>query len=165
MKVRKNVKIIVMVLFVIYIAALLFVLFGVRYRGERINMSVKEFSEIHINPRTCNMIPFKTIAEYVNGILNHTINQNIAFMNLGVNLILFLPMGMAVPVLFDKRFNRLWKVLLFIAALSFGAEVVQLFTSHGSADIDDVILNTLGGAIGYGVVHLRPVRNILMMPY
>ena len=83
--------------------------------------------------------------------------------NILVNLILFLPMGMAVPVLFEKKINKFWKFLLFIIALTLLIEILQFITLMGSSDIDDVILNTIGGCIGYGIIKINFVRKILKL--
>ena len=34
-------------------------------------------------------------------------------------------------------------------ALSLGVETIQLFTRVGSFDVDDILLNTIGGVLGY----------------
>ncbi len=47
--------------------------------------------------------------------------------------------------------DRFWKVLLAGAGLSFVIEMMQLLFPGSVSDIDDLILNTAGAAIGYGI--------------
>ncbi len=76
---------------------------------------------------------------------------------------MFMPMGMALPVLFDKKFNRLWKTVLFVVILVILVETIQFFTFTGSADIDDLILNTIGATIGCGIIKIKSLREILKL--
>lgn len=62
------------------------------------------------------------------------------------NVILFLPLGILLPVV--KKVH--WKQI-FIISLCFSVflEMVQLLTGRGYCQVDDVIMNTLGGCLGY----------------
>ena len=42
-----------------------------------------------------------------------------------------------------------FKTLFYSFGLSLCVEVVQLFTRVGSFDVDDILLNTIGGVLGY----------------
>ena len=42
-----------------------------------------------------------------------------------------------------------FQTLLYSFALSLGVEIFQLFARVGSFDVDDLLLNTLGGILGY----------------
>ena len=119
------------------------------------------FSEEHMS--MINIVPFKTIFGYFQRLMNHTINTDIVVRNLFVNLVLFLPMGMAVPVLFEKKINKFWKFLLFIVITTFVIEIIQFLTMRGTADIDDIILNSLGGCIGYGIIQIKPIKRFLKL--
>ena len=160
---KSTIKKCVAVMFVIYIIVLIYVLFlDNRQRFGLFIMEVKPFSKAHFE-MFLNLIPFKTEIEYFKGLAEHSINIRTVIMNIGVNLILFLPMGMALPVLFENKFNRSWKLLVFVAVVVIICEVIQFVTVRGSADIDDVILNTVGAAVGYGIVHLIPVKKLLKL--
>ena len=50
--------------------------------------------------------------------------------------------------------DRFWKVLFAGAGLSFVIEMMQLLFPGSVSDIDDLILNTAGVAIGYGIYKL-----------
>lgn len=52
---------------------------------------------------------------------------------------------------------------MFIIFITFLVEIIQFITLSGSTDIDDIILNTIGGCIGYGIVQLKFVRKLLKL--
>ena len=66
------------------------------------------------------------------------------------NVVLFIPSGIILPVLY-RSLRRLGKAVSAGAALSLCIELLQLPVSSRATDIDDLILNTLGCAIGYGI--------------
>ena len=47
------------------------------------------------------------------------------------------------------NFYIFFTMLFFSMALSLGVETIQLFTRVGSFDVDDILLNTIGGVLGY----------------
>lgn len=95
-----------------------------------------------------NLIPFETIRLFTR-LLDHPDFRRDAIINLGGNVIMFIPLGFLLPKVFP-RLDRLGKVLLTTAAVITIVEVVQLFTLLGSCDTDDLMLNVIGAAIGYG---------------
>ena len=64
-----------------------------------------------------------------------------------LNILLFIPFGYLLPSLFPKL--RWWQVILLGLAFSLTIELLQLITKLGYADVDDLINNTLGAAIGW----------------
>lgn len=91
-----------------------------------------------IDTATVNLIPFSD-PEY----------SKVGYV---LNVIMLMPFGFLVPTLFrDKR--KLWKTALAGALFSVLIECSQLL-NYRSTDVDDVILNTLGAAIGYGIYRL-----------
>ncbi len=64
------------------------------------------------------------------------------------NIIMFIPIGFFAGILSDKP--RWWKGTLMAFALSLFIETAQLFVARGT-DVDDLILNTLGGLMGHGL--------------
>ncbi len=66
---------------------------------------------------------------------------------------MFLPMGFCLPLTTEKL-NRFWKVLLIVACTITLVEILQLLLRVGNCDIDDLILNCVGAAIGYGLLVL-----------
>lgn len=65
----------------------------------------------------------------------------------GMNVILFLPVGFFLPLLW-KKFESFLRVFLTGLGMSLIIELLQLFTFR-AADIDDLLMNTLGAAVGY----------------
>lgn len=68
-----------------------------------------------------------------------------------------------IPVLFEKKFNNLWKMIVFMIVLVSIIEVTQFITFYGSADIDDLILNVVSAVIGYGMIRIGFVRRKLKL--
>lgn len=64
------------------------------------------------------------------------------------NILLFIPFGFAIPLLF-KNHNKLFKVTLYGFIASFSIELLQYLTCTNFTDIDDVIFNTLGALVGF----------------
>lgn len=147
-------------LFVIYCVALFFILF--LYGGRSGNQfHLKVFSKEHFE--MVNMIPFKTITSFFEKMSNNAINTNIVVINLLSNMLMFIPMGMALPVLQEKKFDKLWKIIVFVAILVLIIEIIQFITFLGSADIDDLILNVIGAILGYGMIKIKPLRKVLKL--
>lgn len=157
---KEMIKKTITVLFVIYIAMLFFILFLYGGRGGN-QFGLEVFSKEHFD--MVNYIPFATIFSFLERVNENSINIDIVVRNIAANLMMFIPMGMALPVLFEKKFDKCWKVLLFVAILVLVIETIQFVTFSGLVDIDDLILNVLGAIIGYGIVHLKIVRSILKL--
>ena len=64
------------------------------------------------------------------------------------NVLFFIPFGALIPT------NKWKNVLIAGFLLSFSIEVMQYICCLGWAEIDDVISNTLGAMIGFGIVVL-----------
>ena len=63
---------------------------------------------------------------------------------------MFIPSGIVLPIVY-KNLNRFWKVFLAGAGISLCIETIQLPFSVRATDIDDLILNTVGVIVGYGI--------------
>ena len=70
------------------------------------------------------------------------------------NIVAFLPMGL-LPPLIRRRPTRLQHVVFFSLAISVIIETGQLISGRRVPDVDDLILNALGGAVGYLLVGKR----------
>lgn len=68
-----------------------------------------------------------------------------------LNMLLFIPMGVFLPLLYDK-YDRLRRVAAAGFLISLSVEIAQMF--GGTTDINDLITNTLGSCIGYGLYSL-----------
>ena len=101
--------------------------------------------------RQLNLVPFRTLWLFAD-LLDSGVRAYIrmAVINLGGNILMFIPLGLLLPRVF-RRCASLPRTLLTTAAIITSAELIQLFTLVGSCDIDDLILNVLGAALGYGI--------------
>ncbi len=129
--------------FALYALIMLWLLFGQRIG----NVSVGDYWETV--GRNVNLVPFETVGRFVRSML-HPRNDRAFFeavKNLGGNVILFIPFGFFVPAVFGKM-KKPAMTFLFGSACIVAVEIVQLFTLLGKCDIDDVILNVIGIAIG-----------------
>jgi glycopeptide antibiotics resistance protein len=72
------------------------------------------------------------------------------------NLMLFFPLGLLIPLVWPRL--RFWRGLQIAIAVSLGIELAQLLSrawgSQRTADINDLILNGVGAALGLMLVHL-----------
>ncbi|MDR0905895.1 MAG: VanZ family protein [Oscillospiraceae bacterium] len=87
-----------------------------------------------------NLVPFAGLAT-----VTAAGNTAYAVRNILGNIVLFVPLGVLLPLLW-RRFTPV-KTVIVGAALSLAIEVTQFFTGRGT-DIDDLILNTLGTLCG-----------------
>lgn len=67
-----------------------------------------------------------------------------------LNILLFIPLGYLVPYTFSF-FRRLWKIFFLGLGASLFIESMQLITHLGWFDASDLLHNTLGALVGYGV--------------
>ena len=101
-----------------------------------------------------NCVPFYTIRSQLRCLFSgRPALVRYAIVNLGGNTLLFVPLGFFLPLCF-KKLRRFRKTLLAAAAIMTAVELLQLFTLRGYADIDDLLLNLIGTAIGYAVFRL-----------
>ena len=94
--------------------------------------------------RSVNLIPFASIAEYVSSHSSGT--GRIAFANVVGNILIFIPLGFYVSWLRPRA--PAWLTMLTVASVSVAVEIIQGVFAVGASDIDDVILNCVGGIIG-----------------
>lgn len=70
--------------------------------------------------------------------------------NIAGNMLLFLPLGFLLPAAFTL-FKQMRRVLLAGLALSVLVEIIQYVTHLGLCELDDMINNTYGTLLGYGI--------------
>ncbi len=95
--------------------------------------------------RSFNLIPFQTFRTFFQMISKG--NFLWSFSNIAGNAFIFLPYGYLLSLLNIKK-HPIIKILLSSICLSLFFEVSQFVFYLGSADIDDIILNTLGTLLG-----------------
>ncbi|KKM10243.1 hypothetical protein SY88_14325 [Clostridiales bacterium PH28_bin88] len=95
-----------------------------------------------------SLIPFKTIVHYAT---HEMMNSGTRIINVFGNVLAFVPLGFLAPVLLPKM-NGFKQTIYLSASLSLLVEITQYVSKMGQFDVDDIILNTLGGAVGVAMV-------------
>jgi glycopeptide antibiotics resistance protein len=134
---------ILIVLFLIYLA--LFTI--VSFLGIDIHKLRTPDSEVIRS----NLVPFRAISDFVFNFEHY--NFDTWFYNTLGPIILFLPLGFLLPSVFLnlKTFKR---VIFLSLLLSTCIEGIQFITKLGVLDIDDIILNLGGAALGYSLFRM-----------
>ncbi|MEO7117432.1 MAG: VanZ family protein, partial [Candidatus Limnocylindrales bacterium] len=100
-----------------------------------------------------NLIPFQDLLRSIDTVGRA---RDAAIANLIGNVVLFVPLGVGLAL----RFGRLGVGLavVLVSGLSMGVESLQALWPIGrSADITDVLMNTLGGLVGFVLVRAMSV--------
>ena len=113
---------------------------------------VKAFSSVNISP-------LKTILLYYTAYERHTLPIKNIILNMIGNVMLFMPFGYFVYVLF-KPMRSFQPYFFFFLFMIIGVEVVQYIWKVGSADIDDIILNMSGVLILYIVLKIPFIKKL-----
>ena len=100
------------------------------------------FDREKIFPLWLNLKPFVYLFDYP------TMKE--ALLNLIGNIAMFIPLGIIWPAVF-KKLNTHGKVIAAGVDASLAIEILQLPFYGRSTDIDDLILNSLGFLMGYGI--------------
>jgi len=102
-------------------------------------------------PPRINLLPFIYMTDYP--------TRREILLNLVGNTAMFLPLGIVWPAVF-RELNTHWKVIAAGVGTSLLIEILQLPFCDRVSDVDDLILNSLGFLMGYGIWLL--VRHISM---
>ncbi|MBQ8359027.1 MAG: VanZ family protein [Oscillospiraceae bacterium] len=153
-KPKSNTVVLWRFLLVVYCTVMLWLLFG-RSNGWIAGVPYKELLR-----QNANLIPFYTIKNYVHTLIysNSKYMQVHCFINLGGNVLLFIPAGWLFPRVWPKLQNFFLFILL-CAGLIFLVETVQLFTLLGSFDVDDMFLNLAGMTVGFILYKICAVKS------
>ena len=123
------------VLFLLYVVFLIYFLFLAEWYGRT---GVSEEYRY-------NLELFREIKRFI--IYREQLGAFAVFANLAGNILIFVPYGFFISV--ASRARGFFKTLFFSMGLSLCVEIIQLFTRVGSFDVDDILLNTIGGVFGY----------------
>lgn len=109
---------------------------------------------------TPNLVPFAKISELVASGVRYGMPFEYIVVPILGNVAMTVPLGVMLPIAVPAM-RRWHRTVLASAAYSALIELSQLVvgvTAFGllyrTVDVDDVILNTIGGAIGYGIFAL-----------
>lgn len=90
--------------------------------------------------------PFWSYAAYMNGREPNVLVENLA------NVMVFFPVGLLLGLTFQ---GMSWvKALGIGCCISLGIEILQLILKRGFCELDDVMHNTLGCVMGFGIYRL-----------
>ena len=93
-----------------------------------------------------NLILFKEISRYFK--YYNVLGFPLFMINIVGNIIAFAPFGFFLPVIWER--TRHWYITVILSfAMSLLVETMQLVGKVGSFDVDDLLLNTIGGFAGY----------------
>ena len=137
MKKEYNHKAVMKLLFIIYMCVLVYVVFFAEAMGR-----TPQDGYVY------NLTPLKEIKRFMKYIWDNDALGSAARLNIFGNIIAFMPFGIYLPYTSESKLGFI-STFLYTFSLSLTIELVQLITKVGSCDVDDIILNTLGGVIGY----------------
>ena len=123
------------VLFVLYIGFLIYFLIFSDWYGR-----TGEMQEYHYN-----LVLFKEIKRFWQ--YRHQLGFFAMITNLFGNVIIFIPFGFFLPM--ASQYRICFATLFWSFGLSLCVETFQLLTKVGSFDVDDILLNTIGGVAGH----------------
>ena len=140
------------VLFVLYLVLLTYFLFFAEEMGRSPDARA-EYSY--------NLTLFKEIRRFI--LYRDILGWRAVFLNIFGNVLAFMPFGFFLPVI-SRRSKKWYNTVTFGFTWSLILETLQLIFKVGSFDVDDLFLNTLGAAFGFGcyclVQQLRYRRKI-----
>ncbi len=152
------------------VAKLLFLLYGglmlwLLFHRSRPDTAAPGFSYWDWVQKNINLRPLHTIGLFWNVLANpqsyidrmglawYEANRQHAIVNLGGNVLMFLPLGFFPPRL-SRNLQSIWKTLLLAAGIMVAVELLQVLSLRGNCDVDDLLLNLIGTALGYGIFRL-----------
>ncbi len=138
---KKRTKALCWILFAIYLAVLIYFLFFADMLGR--TNAVQAYDH--------NLILFREIRRY--WVYRGRIGFPYVFLNLAGNVLMFMPFGFLLPIM-SRKLRGFFRVVLSGLALSLAVECIQLLTHTGCFDVDDLLLNTIGSALGFLVFAL-----------
>lgn len=126
-----------LLLFVIYVLLLIYFLFFSEAYG-RVAEAEREYRY--------NLTPFVEIRRF--WVYRDQVGLFAFFTNIFGNVIGFIPLGFILPII-CRSWRNGFLIILSGFGLSLCVETIQLITKVGCFDVDDMILNTVGAAVGY----------------
>lgn len=124
------------VLFISYLVLLVYFLFFAESMGR--TQTQDDYSY--------NLELFKEIKRFY--VYRHQIGLGAFVLNVFGNVAAFIPCGFFLPII-SRRSKKWYNTVLISFLFSLMVELIQLVSKVGSFDVDDLLLNTLGGVIGF----------------
>lgn len=137
---RNKIRTFCLVLFVIYIIVIVYFL-----------IFSDMFGRGGYDERRYNLHPFQEIERFL--IYKNQLPENSVFLNVYGNIIAFIPFGMLLRWARNKN-TTLLQAFLYSLGFTLIIEASQYVTKLGVFDVDDIILNTIGGVTGYCIYYV-----------
>ena len=135
LKKSKKFRIIGKILFILYILFIVYFLIFSDWYGRTGTMDDYHY----------NLVLFREIKRFWN--YREEVGLFAMFTNLFGNVIIFIPFGFFMPM--ASKYRSIFSAVFYSFGLSLCVETFQLITKVGSFDVDDLLLNTVGGLVGY----------------
>ena len=132
---KKILRICSRIMFGVYIICLTYFLFFAESTGRTFEGRTYHY----------NLELFKEIRRFI--VYRHSLGTKAVLLNLLGNIVAFIPFGFFLPVLYPRCRSFLYTVF-FSFEFSLMVETIQLVSKVGSFAVDDMLLNTIGGALG-----------------
>ena len=132
---RTQYRILGKILFVLYIIFVFYFLLISEIYGR-----TGEMQEYHYN-----LVLFREIKRFWN--YRRQLGIFATATNLLGNVLIFLPFGFFMAM--ASKYRSFLSTLVYSCALSRTVEISQLFMKVGCFDVDDLLLNTIGGMLGF----------------
>ena len=129
--------------FAAYILLMLWLLF-IRHRGIPAEDYWTQLSG------RINLVPFSSMGSMLRALWHNPypgVLWTVVY-NIGGNIVMFVPLGFFLRALVVKC-RKFWRCMGAVAVIMTCVELCQLFTLRGFCEIDDLMLNLLGAAMGW----------------
>ena len=147
-------------LFLAYVLVVVYLLFIMR-RGDP--FTLEELKQLDLKAYAAsdnmNLVPFATLRRYL-GVARRGVIVRIALGNIMGNVVLFMPLGILLPLL-GRVTGKPYVALPLLLLLPLLCEALQLVLRCGVADIDDFLFNAVGGILAYAIMWLPFLRKPL----
>lgn len=140
---KEKYRIIKKICFILYIITILYLLLLCERYGR-----TEGYCEYRMN-----LIPFQEINRFAGELRRFVLYRDgiyfeVSMLNLLGNILIFVPFGALLPCVTRKKIHW-YQAICYSFLFSLFIECSQLFAKVGVFDVDDLILNTVGGLIGF----------------
>lgn len=126
---------VMVLLFVMYLFLLFYLLFFSETYGRTMDSGYRY-----------NLEPFKEIKRFLGN--RDSLGRHSVVINLLGNIVAFAPFGFFLPIL-CKAGKNIVSCVLLTGLFSLLVETIQLISKVGAFDVDDILLNAMGGLVGF----------------
>lgn len=120
---------------------------------QQLQRSLESPGMVPIRMQQGNLVPFYEITRTFQDFTSH------GLLNVIGNFALFIPFGLLLSLCFYRGRLSLVGVVVSSFGLSAGFELAQAILYIGQYDVDDMILNTAGGIVGFWVKSATIIEN------